>query len=298
MKIVANVENTIFRNAENGYSVLNLSFNNKRLTAVGNMPEVFEGQTLELTGEFIVNKKFGEQFSVNEVKIVEPTSLPAIEKYLASGLIYGIGPITAKKIVEEFKEDTLAIMEFNPLRLSQIRGISKQKAIEISNAYNEMKEMQNVVMFLQSHFITTNMAIKTAFYGLDLKAIATTKRLCALLKDITKVILAEINQENGTDYQLKDVEFNFERTSLTNESENIQNQKTEAETEQIRINTILNVAVNVGDEQTLKAICDVMDWDFEELQSQIEKMQEESGTQNAKTALETVVPEEDDIDVE
>ena len=160
MKIVATVENTVFRNAENGYSVLSLTYNKKRLTAVGNMPEVFEGQTLELDGEFIVNKKFGEQFSVNEVKVVEPSTLPAIEKYLASGLIYGIGPITAKKIVDEFKEDTLTILEFNPIKLSKIRGISKQKAIEISNAYNEMKEMQNVIMFLQSHFISTNMAIK------------------------------------------------------------------------------------------------------------------------------------------
>ena len=160
MKIVATVENTVFRNTENGYSVLSLSYNKKRLTAVGNMPEVFEGQTLELDGEFIVNKKFGEQFSVNEVKVVEPSTLPAIEKYLASGLIYGIGPITAKKIVDEFKEDTLTILEFNPIKLSKIKGISKQKAIEISNAYNEMKEMQNVIMFLQSHFISTNMAIK------------------------------------------------------------------------------------------------------------------------------------------
>ncbi len=160
MKIVATVENTVFRNTENGYSVLNLSYDKKRLTAVGNMPEVFEGQTLELTGEFVVNKKFGEQFSVFEVKVVEPTTLPAIEKYLASGLIYGIGPVTAKKIVDTFKEDTLTILEFNPIKLSSIRGISKQKAIEISNAYNEMKEMQNVIMFLQSHFISTNMAIK------------------------------------------------------------------------------------------------------------------------------------------
>ena len=160
MKIVASVENTVFRNAENGYSVINLSYDKKRLTAVGNMPEVFEGQTLELIGEFVVNKKFGEQFKVDEVKVVEPTTLPAIEKYLASGLIYGIGPVTAKKIVNEFKEDTLSIMEFNPIKLAQIRGISKQKAIEISNAYNDMKEMQNVIMFLQSHYITTNMAIK------------------------------------------------------------------------------------------------------------------------------------------
>lgn len=160
MKIVATVENTVFRNAENGYSVISLTYNKKRLTAVGTIPEVYEGQTLELEGEFIVNKKFGEQFKIDDAKIIEPTSVPAIEKYLASGLIYGIGPVTAKKIVDQFGADTLDILEFNPIKLAQVRGISKQKAIEISNAYNEMKEMQNVVMFLQTHFISTNMAIR------------------------------------------------------------------------------------------------------------------------------------------
>lgn len=160
MKIVGNVENTVFRNIENGYSVINLSYNNKRLTVVGTLPEVYEGQTLELEGNFVVNKKFGEQFQVTDGKVVEPTTLPAIEKYLASGLIYGVGPVTAKRIVEEFGLDTLAVMEFNPVKLSKIKGISKQKAIEISNAYNDMKEMQNVIMFLQTNQISTNMAIK------------------------------------------------------------------------------------------------------------------------------------------
>lgn len=160
MKIVGTVENIVFRNPENGYTVLGLIYNNKKLTAVGTLPEVYEGQTLQLDGEFVVNKKFGEQYSVKEAKVVEPTTLPAIEKYLSSGLIYGIGPVTAKRIVDEFKQDTLAVLEFNPIKLSKIKGISKQKAIEISNAYNEMKEMQNAIMFLQSHFISTNTAIK------------------------------------------------------------------------------------------------------------------------------------------
>ncbi len=160
MKIVGNVENTVFRNADNGYSVINLSYNKKRLTVVGSLPEVYEGQTLELEGNFVVNKKFGEQFQVTDGKVVEPTTLPAIEKYLASGLIYGVGPVTAKRIVDEFGLDTLAVMEFNPVKLSKVKGISKQKAIEISNAYNEMKEMQNVIMFLQTNQISTNMAIK------------------------------------------------------------------------------------------------------------------------------------------
>jgi len=160
MKIVGSVINTVFRNAENGYSVINITYNNKKLTAVGNFPELFDGQTLELTGDFIINKKFGEQFSATEVHVVEPTSVPAIEKYLSSGLIYGIGPVTAKRIVDEFKEDTLSVLEFNPTLLAKVKGISKQKAYEISNAYNEMKDMQNAIMFLQSHFITTNLAIK------------------------------------------------------------------------------------------------------------------------------------------
>ncbi len=160
MKIVGSVVNTVFRNAENGYSVINLSYNNKRLTAVGSLPEVYEGQTLELDGEFVVNKRFGEQFKVDEARVIEPTTLPAIERYLSSGLIYGIGPATAKKIVNEFGLDTLSVLEFAPLKLSKIRGISRQKAMEISNAYNDMKGMQSAIMFLQSHNISTNLAIK------------------------------------------------------------------------------------------------------------------------------------------
>lgn len=160
MKITGTVENIVFRNTDNGYSVVNLSCDKKRVTAVGNFPELYEGQTVELTGDYVVNKKFGEQFKADEISIVEPTSLSAIEKYLSSGLIYGIGPVTAKKIVDEFGTDTLAVLEFNPIKLSKIRGISKQKAIEISNNYNDMKEMQNVIMFLQSHYISTNLAIK------------------------------------------------------------------------------------------------------------------------------------------
>ncbi len=160
MKIVASVINTVFRNPENGYSVINLEHDNKKITAVGTLPEVFDGQTLELEGDYTINKRFGQQFAVTDAHVVEPTSLPAIERYLASGLIYGIGPVTAKKIVEEFKEDTLTVLEFDPIKLSKIRGISKQKAIEISNAYNEMKGMQNAIIFLQSHYISTNLAIK------------------------------------------------------------------------------------------------------------------------------------------
>jgi hypothetical protein len=141
----------------------------------------------------------------------------------------------------------------------------------------------------------TNVVIKSRYTLLDLKANALEKRLKKLLKKIIKVVLDEINTVNDTDYQLKDVKFDFERSITTNETENIQNAKIEAETKQLEVNTILNIAANVGDEQTLKALCDVMDWDFDELQGEIEKIQEENNLNNAKKTLETVIPEDEPI---
>lgn len=140
---------------------------------------------------------------------------------------------------------------------------------------------------------TTNLAIKAAYSLLDMKANKAEKRLKRLLKELLKVVLEEINAENETDYQITDIEFKFTRSILTNETENISNDKVKAEIKQLEVNTILNVAVNVGDEQTLKAICEVMDWDFEELQSELEKVQEPQNTANAKNALNQIEPETD-----
>ena len=140
---------------------------------------------------------------------------------------------------------------------------------------------------------TTNLTIKAAYALLDLKADKLEMRLRKLLKkDIIKVVLAEINQINGTDYQLSDVEIKFTRSILTNEKENADIEKVKADTEQVKVNTILNVASAVGDEKTLKAICDVLDWDFEEIQSAIKKQQEAQSTLAAQNALNNVVVEE------
>lgn len=212
-------------------------------------------------------------------------------------------------VVSGFPGDNLDELQKN-LQTKKVVGVDEGGQIDIKTVdipYQARKEKldldeKNIYKFgmgvdttsLKDTSATTNMAIKTAFYGLDLKAIAATKRLCALLKDIVEVVVAEINDINGTAYQAKDIEFNFERTSLTNETENLQNQKTEAETQRIRIETILEVAVNVGDEQTLKAICDVMDWDFEELKGQVEQMQAEQEAAKAKTILENAVVDDDE----
>lgn len=138
----------------------------------------------------------------------------------------------------------------------------------------------------------TNVVILSRYTLLDLKKSKLDKRLKKLLKQVIKIKLAEINAENGTDYQLSDIKIDLTPDIPTNEAENIANEKVKAETQQIRINTILNVAANVGDEQTLKAICDEFDLDYKEIKNQVEKMPEGQSTAGAKALLEGVVTNE------
>lgn len=139
---------------------------------------------------------------------------------------------------------------------------------------------------------TTNIAIKMAYTLLDLKAEKFEKRIKKFLKKIIQVVLDEINTVNGTDYQMKDVKIDFPHEMIVNVQENTQNKKTEAETEQIRINTILSVEAIIGDEDILKLVCEQLDLDFEEIQS---KLPEDDGLEGAQTALDGVEPTEGDV---
>lgn len=160
MKLIGTIEEIIFRNDSNNYTVLAVNSNNKIVTVVGKFPQVSTGLGLDMEGEMVTNNKYGEQFSAKEITILQPTNSLSIEKYLSSGIIRGIGPVTAKKIVDKFGADTLSIFEFNPSRLAEIKGISANKAAEMAEAYADCKVMQEAVMFLQSHSISTNMALK------------------------------------------------------------------------------------------------------------------------------------------
>ena len=159
MIIKGTIEEVIFRNEENGYTVLTVDSSGEMLTAVGKFSSANVGEHVELNGDFTKNK-YGEQFSAKTVKVLPPNTLEGIERYLSSGLIKGIGPVTAKNIVNTFKEDTLDVIELNPLLLKKVKGISESKAVKIAEAFKEIKKMQNAVMFLQGHNITTNMAVK------------------------------------------------------------------------------------------------------------------------------------------
>jgi hypothetical protein len=127
---------------------------------------------------------------------------------------------------------------------------------------------------------------------LDLKAKKLIKRLKRFLKEIIKVVLDEINDKHGTDYQYSDVQIDFELLVPTNEQENAQIAQIEAQTEQVKINNILSAAAMIGDKEALKAICGILDIDYEELKGQLEALNEAQNTTEAEAMLESVVTDE------
>lgn len=140
----------------------------------------------------------------------------------------------------------------------------------------------------------TNIVILSRYTLLDLKKSKLDKRVKKLLKQIIKVELDEINEEFGKEYQMSDITIDLTPEIPTNESENVSNEKIRAETQQVKVNTILNVAANIGDEAALEAICDILELDFEDLKDQVKQMQEDQDTAGAMATLEGVVADEDE----
>lgn len=166
MIIEGPIEEIIFRNDENGYTVFLIDFKGALTTCVGKLVNANIGENLSLEGDFVNNSKYGIQFAFTSYEIILPTSLAGIERYLSSGLIKGVGPVTAKNIVQTFKEQTFDIIEMSPSSLAKIKNISIKKALEIGEKFKELKKMQNSIMFLQKYNISTNMAMKIyEFYG-------------------------------------------------------------------------------------------------------------------------------------
>ena len=159
MALIGTIEDIVFRNDENGYTVAKLEKDGSLVTVVGKFIDVQIGANVTLEGKF-EKSKFGIQYAFTSYELTMPKTIAGIEKYLGSGLIRGVGPITAKHIVEHFGKETLEVLEYTPEKLSQIKGISEKKAIEIGFSYREHKEVQNTIMFLQSYNISTNMALK------------------------------------------------------------------------------------------------------------------------------------------
>jgi len=160
------VEHVVFRNEDNGYTVFNLESEDGEVTCVGSFHYITEGELLELEGEYVNHSVYGTQLKVLAHKVKEPEDLVSIERYLGSGAIKGIGASLAGRIVRRFKEDTFRIMEEEPERLAEIKGISKRKAQEIAVQVEEKRDMRKAMIFLQKYGISTALAVKIyEYYG-------------------------------------------------------------------------------------------------------------------------------------
>ena len=172
MELKGSVTDIIFRNEENGYSVVELACKGRLLTAVGKFPPVTEGQELVLEGRYVINRQFGEQFAVDKVAVAQPTSEESIIRYLSGGLFKGVGEVTARAIVDKFGSSTLKVIENDPTALAEVKGVSLKKAMEINTSFHYLRDMQDAILFLQELDIGLNAAIKIyKIYGADTQKI-------------------------------------------------------------------------------------------------------------------------------
>lgn len=211
---------------------------------------------------------------------------------------------TPLHVVTGFQGDNLDELQTN-LKTKKILGVDEGGGVEVktvdipyqarkAKADEDEKNIYRFGMGFNSSQVgdgnITNVVIRSRYALLDLKANKLERRLKKLLKQLVKVVLDEINKMNKTDYKVSDVYFDFVREITTNESENYSNEKTKAETQQVQINTILNVAAVLDDETIVKAICEVLDIDYEEIKDKLPNP--DDGMTQAEVALSAVVPEE------
>lgn len=154
------VEHIVYRNEDNGYTVFHLNNEDGEVTCVGNFHFIEEGELLRMEGEYTTHKLYGLQFAVQTSKVCEPEDLVSIERYLGSGAIKGVGAALAGRIVKKFREDTFRIIEEEPERLAEVKGISERKAREIAVQAEEKKDLRRAMIYLQKYGISTTLAAK------------------------------------------------------------------------------------------------------------------------------------------
>ena len=209
-KVTGYVEHIVFRNEENGYTVFHLENEDGEVTCVGNLNFITEGEMLELEGEYVNHSVYGNQLKVSAYRVKEPEDLVSIERYLGSGAIKGIGQTMASRIVKKFREDTFRIIEEEPERLAEIKGISERKAMEIASQMEEKKDMRKSMIYLQKYGISTKLAAKIyQRYGMKVHQILEENPY-RLADDIEGVgirtadeIAARIGVHTDSDYRIR-----------------------------------------------------------------------------------------------
>ncbi|HEY8462007.1 MAG TPA: ATP-dependent RecD-like DNA helicase [Blastocatellia bacterium] len=160
--ILGAVERVTYHNEQNGYTVLRLQISGRGepVTVVGNFSAVSPGESLRVTGWWTTHPQYGDQFKMTDYAVARPATIAGIQKYLGSGLIKGVGPITARRIVEHFKEKTLDVIESDVSRLGEVKGVSRKRVEMIQRAWEEQRAIKEVMLFLQSHAVSTSFAVK------------------------------------------------------------------------------------------------------------------------------------------
>ncbi len=204
------VENIIFRNEDNFYTVLEVVADGRMYTCVGTFQFINEGEYIDIEGEETFHADYGKQIRVSHYESRLPADEISMERYLGSGAIKGIGPSLAKKIVDKFKERTFQIIEEEPERLASIKGISEKKALEIASQIIEKKDMRKAMIFLQDFGISVNMAVKIyAKYGSQIYTILRENPY-KLADDITGIgfkmadeIAAKAGIQENSEFRMK-----------------------------------------------------------------------------------------------
>ena len=204
------VDHIIYQNKENGYGVLSVVAEDEELVCVGTFRSVESGETLELRGEFVDHPLYGRQLKTESFQVVAPDDVMSMERYLSSGAIKGIGEALASRIVKKFKEDTFRILEEEPERLAEIKGISERKAREIAVQMVEKKDMREAFVFLQKYGISNTLAVKIYNqYGMRLYGIMRENPY-QLAEDISGVgfriadeIASRIGIHTDSDYRIR-----------------------------------------------------------------------------------------------
>ena len=157
-KITGYIDHVVFRNNDNGYTVMVVKgTKEEELTCVGSFPSISQGVTIEAEGTYTTHPVYGKQFQIHSYTEKMPEDSLAMERYLGSGAIKGIGAALAARIVRHFGEDTLRIVEEKPERLSEVKGISEKKAREIAAQVTEKADMRRAMIFLQKYGISLNL---------------------------------------------------------------------------------------------------------------------------------------------
>ena len=208
MTLEGEIKELIFRSEETGYTVLDMKCEDSLFTVVGTFPPLSVGQNIKVEGSFQSRAMYGKQFAADKIWVSQPSRLDGIRHFLASGLIYGLGPVTAQAIVDKFGVDSLAMMSY-PVELAKVKGISLRRATEFCMGYSKLQKMQDSIMFLQNLGIPISLALKIykKYEALTESKVRSNPYL--LVDDIVGVgfqtadrIAGELGIEKDSDYRI------------------------------------------------------------------------------------------------